>query len=159
MAYENAVVVAIDDEEPDMLLLGWAAAEAAFRGTRLMICHVCEWQPGDRAPQPMNEGGDPNLRLGPERVVGTALDAVRAAYPDLRVSGAIGTGSPQRGLLTVAKEAAMIAVGARGIGGFAGLLMGSVSGQVAENASCPVAVVRSSGRSASRCCGTRTAPS
>lgn len=142
MIYENAVVVAIDDEEPDMPLLGWAAAEAAFRATRLVVCHVCEWQPGDRAPQPMNEGGDPNLRLGPERVVGEALDAVRAAYPDLQVSGVIGTGSPQRGLLTVAEEAAMIVVGARGIGGFAGLLMGSVSGQVAEHASCPVAVAR-----------------
>jgi nucleotide-binding universal stress UspA family protein len=58
------------------------------------------------------------------------------------VSGAIGTGSPQRGLLAVAKEAAMIVVGARGIGGFAGLLMGSVSGQLAEHAACPVAVVR-----------------
>jgi nucleotide-binding universal stress UspA family protein len=142
MTYENAVVVAIDDEEPDMLLLGWAAAEAAFRDTRLVICHVCEWQPGDQAPQPMYEDGDPDLRFGPERVVGAALDAVRAAHPDLPVSGAIGTGSPQRGLLTVSDEAAVIVVGARGIGGFAGLLMGSVSGQVAENAACPVAVVR-----------------
>ena len=142
MTYENTVIVAIDDEEPDMLLLGWAAAEAASRGTRLVVCHVCEWQPGDQAPQPMNEGGDPNLRLGPERVVGAALDVVRAAYPDLQVSGVIGTGSPQRGLLTVAEEAAMIVVGARGIGGFAGLLMGSMSGQVAEHASCPVAVAR-----------------
>jgi hypothetical protein len=96
MTYENTVIVAIDDEEPDMLLLGWAAAEAASRGTRLVVCHVCEWQPGDQAPQPMNEGGDPNLRLGPERVVGAALDVVRAAYPDLQVSGVIGTGSPQR---------------------------------------------------------------
>jgi nucleotide-binding universal stress UspA family protein len=142
MTYEDAVVVAIDDEDPDMLLLGWAAAEAAFRGTRLVICHVCEWQSGSRAPQPMPESGDPTLRLGPERVVSAALDAVRAVYPDLQVIGAIGAGSPQRGLLTVADEAAMIVVGARGIGGFAGLLMGSVSGQVAEHASCPVAVVR-----------------
>jgi nucleotide-binding universal stress UspA family protein len=142
MTFENAVVVAIDDEDPDMTLLGWAAVEAAFRGTRLVICHVCEWQPGDRTPQPMDESGDPNLRLGPERVVGAALDAVRTDYPDLEVIGAIGTGSPQRGLLRVAEEAAVIVVGARGIGGFAGLLMGSVSGQVAEHASCPVAVVR-----------------
>ena len=142
MTYENTVVAAIDDEDPDMLLLGWAAAEAAFRGTRLVICHVCEWRPGDRAPQPMDEGGDPGLRLEPERVVAAALEAVRAAYPDLEVIGAIGTGSPQRGLLAVADEAAMIVVGARGIGGFAGLLMGSVSGQVAEHAGCPVAVVR-----------------
>ena len=142
MTYEDAVVVAIDDEDPDMLLLGWAAAAAAFRRTRLVICHVCEWRPGNRTPQPMDEHTDPSLRFGPERVVGTALDAVRAAYPDLEVSGAIGTGSPQRGLLAVAEEAAMIVVGARGIGGFAGLLMGSVSGQVAEHAGCPVAVVR-----------------
>jgi nucleotide-binding universal stress UspA family protein len=142
MTYEDAVVVAIDDEDPDLLMLGWAAAEAAFRGTRLVICHVCEWQPGSRAPQPMPEIGDPTLRLGPERVVSAALDAVRGVYPDLQVSGAIGTGSPQRGLFKMAEEAAMIVVGARGIGGFAGLLMGSVSGQVAEHASCPVAVVR-----------------
>ncbi len=142
MTYENAVLVAIDDEDPDMLLLGWAAAEAAFRGTRLVICHVCEWQPGGQAPRPMYEDGAPDLRLGPERVVGAALDAVREAYPDLPVSGAIGTGSPVRGLRTVAGEAAMMVVGARGIGGFAGLLMGSVSGQLAEHAACPVAVVR-----------------
>ena len=142
MTYENAVVVAIDDEDPDLLLLDWAATAAAFRGTRLVICHVCEWLLGDLAPQRMDEHGDLALRSGPELVVGTALDAVRAAHPGLEVSGAIGTGSPQRGLLAVAKEAAMIVVGARGIGGFAGLLMGSVSGQLAEHAACPVAVVR-----------------
>jgi nucleotide-binding universal stress UspA family protein len=143
MTYENAVVAAIDDQDPDMLLLGWAAAEAAFRGTRLVICHVCEWRLGDQVPRPMDEGGNAELRLEPERAVVAALDAVRTAYPDLEVIGAIGTGSPQRGLLAVAEEAAMITVGARGIGGFAGLLMGSVSGQVAEHASCPVAVIRS----------------
>jgi nucleotide-binding universal stress UspA family protein len=142
MTYENAVVVGIDDEDPDMLLLGWAATEAAFRRTRLMICHVCEWQAGQQAPQPMDEGGDPDLRVGPERVVGTALHAVRAAFPDLPVSGAIGTGNPVRGLLALSERSAMIALGARGIGGFAGLLMGSVSGQVAEHASCAVAVVK-----------------
>ena len=142
MTYENAVVVAIDDEDPDLLLLDWAATAAAFRGTRLVICHVCEWLLGDLAPQRMDEHDDLALRSGPELVVGTALDAVRAAHPGLEVSGAIGTGSPQRGLLAVAKEAAMIVVGARGIGGFAGLLMGSVSGQLAEHAACPVAVVR-----------------
>ena len=142
MTYEDAVVVAIDDEDPDLLLLDWASTAAAFRGTRLVICHVCEWLLGDLAPQRMDEHGDLALRSGPELVVGTALDAVRAAHPGLEVSGAIGTGSPQRGLLAVAEKAAMIVVGARGIGGFAGLLMGSVSGQLAEHAACPVAVVR-----------------
>ncbi|HEY6749349.1 MAG TPA: universal stress protein [Mycobacteriales bacterium] len=145
MTYEGAVVVAVDDRDPDIPVLDWAAAEAAYRGTRLLVCHVCEWQSGQQAPRPMYESGDAtkaDLRIGPERVVGAALDQLRRHHPDLAVTGAIGTGNPTRGLLTVGKEAALIVVGARGVDGFAGLLMGSVSGQVAEHASCPVVVVR-----------------
>ena len=84
MTYENAVVVAIDDEDPDMPLLDWAAAEAAFRGTRLVICHVCEWQPGEQAPQPMYEDGDPNLRSDRSGWSVRRWTPIRAAYPDLR---------------------------------------------------------------------------
>ena len=142
MTYEGAVVVAIDEEDPNRVLLRWAADEAAFRGSRLVVCHICEWQDGHQPPVPMDDDGDRDLRIGPQRVVGTALDLVRARYPKLAVSGAIGTGSPAPALLAMSKQAAMIAVGARGIGGFHGLLMGSVSGQVAEHAHCPVAVVR-----------------
>ncbi len=142
MTYEDAVLVAIDDEDTDETLLSWAAAEAEARGTRLVVCHVCEWRPGQQAPRPMAEDGDPSLWLEPERVVAAALHAVRAAHPDLPVTGVIGTGNPTRALLAVAKQTAMVVVGARGIGGFPALLVGSVSGQVAEHAACPVAVVR-----------------
>lgn len=142
MTYENTVVVAIDDEEPNMVLLRWAADEAVSRGDRLVVCHVCEWQPGQHAPKPMYEGGPDDPRLGPERVVGAALDAIRAEYPQLTVSGALGTGSPARGLLALSDEAGIIVVGARGVGGFPGLLIGSVSARVAEHGHGPVAVVR-----------------
>jgi nucleotide-binding universal stress UspA family protein len=142
MTYDDAVLVAIDDEDPDQMLLGWAAAEAEARGTRLVVCHLCEWQAGQQPPRPADVDGNPHLRYGPERVVAAAPDAVRATHPDLPVTGAIGTGSPVRGLLAAAEEAAMVVVGAGGIGGFPALLTGSVSGQVAEHAACPVAVVR-----------------
>lgn len=142
MTYEDAVVVAIDDGDPDPTVLRWAADEAASRQSRLVVCHVCEWQPGQGPPRPMTSDGDPTLRIGPERIVGAAVDAVRANHPDLRVAGIIGTGRPTRTLLALSEEAAMIVLGARGIGGFAGLLMGTVSGQVAEHGYCPVAVVR-----------------
>jgi nucleotide-binding universal stress UspA family protein len=142
MTYEDAVLGAIDEEDPDEMLLGWAAAQAEVRGTRLVICHVCEWQSGQRPLRPMHEGDDRELGVGPERIVSAALDAVRAAHPDLPVTGAVGTGNPALGLLNAAEEAAMVIVGARGIGGFPALLMGSVSGQVAEHATCAVAVVR-----------------
>ncbi len=142
MTYENALVVAIDDEDLDRTLVGWAADEAAFHGSRLIVCHVCEWQPGQQLPTPVYEGGDRELWMSPERIIGHALDAIRGSHPALAVSGMMGTGSPSRALLAVSEGAAMIVVGARGIGGFPGLLMGSVSGQVAEHAHCPVAVVR-----------------
>ena len=142
MTYDDAVIVAIDDGDPYPTVLSWAAEEAASRHSRLVVCHVCEWQPGQGAPRPMRADGDPRLRVGPDRIVGAAVDAIRASHPGLRVTGVIGTGRPTRTLLALSEEAVMIVLGARGIGGFAGLLMGTVSGQVAEHGYCPVAVVR-----------------
>ena len=148
MTYDDDVIVAIDEGDPDPTLLRWAADEAASRHRRLVVCHVCEWRPGQDPPRPMDADGDPQLRFGPERVVGAAVDLVRADHPDLTVTGVIGTGSPTRALLALSEEAAMIVLGARGIGGFTGLLMGTVSGQVAEHGHCPVAVVRPTARAA-----------
>jgi nucleotide-binding universal stress UspA family protein len=49
---------------------------------------------------------------------------------------------PAQALLHVADDADLVVVGARGLGGFTGLLLGSVSQQVATHASCPVVIVR-----------------
>jgi len=48
---------------------------------------------------------------------------------------------PARALLTAADGASMLVVGSRGLGGFKGLLLGSVSQQVAHHALCPVLIV------------------
>lgn len=147
MTYEGAIVVAVDEGEPYRVLLRWAAREAIARDARLVVCHVCEWQPGQQLPRLVTEG-PADLRIGPERVVRAAVDVVRSEFPDLPVGAALGVGNPVRGLLAVSQEAQMVVVGARGVGGFSGLLTGSVAVQVAEHAHCPVAVVRPDAESA-----------
>lgn len=50
--------------------------------------------------------------------------------------------SPAAALLDAAKGADLLVVGSRGLGGFAGLVLGSVSEQCVRHAGCPVLVVR-----------------
>jgi len=148
MTYEGAVLVGIDENEPNVALLRWAAEEAVARKTRLVVCHVLEWASGTYPPVPVYGDITPELRTGPERIVGAAVDWVKAEYPDLDAVGVIGPGSPSRVLLNLSGAAAMVVVGARGTGGFPGLLLGSVSAQVAVHAHCPVAIVHAIGTGA-----------
>jgi nucleotide-binding universal stress UspA family protein len=50
-------------------------------------------------------------------------------------------GFPVEELINAGKDADMIVLGSRGAGGFSWLMMGSVSGQVAQHALCPVLIV------------------
>jgi nucleotide-binding universal stress UspA family protein len=59
------------------------------------------------------------------------------------VDRVLASGSAADGLLGAAKGADLVVVGSRGVGGFRGLLLGSVSQQVAHHAACPVVVVPS----------------
>jgi nucleotide-binding universal stress UspA family protein len=140
MRYADTVVVGVDDTAPDRILLDWAAREAAARRTQLWVCHFWEWSAHDRSALPIDVEIPP--RSLPEGIVDAAVEAVRADFPALPVIGALGYGSAAPSLLEMSDQAALIAVGTRGSGGFPGLLVGSTSAQLAAHARCPVAVVR-----------------
>ncbi len=55
------------------------------------------------------------------------------------------TGDPAEELINASRDADMVVVGSRGSGGFASLLMGSVSSKVTHHAACPVVVIREGG--------------
>ncbi|HEY3546877.1 MAG TPA: universal stress protein [Propionicimonas sp.] len=65
-----------------------------------------------------------------------------AEYPDVPVTFAVPHGAAGRELLKASEDARVIVVGTRGLGGFSGLLLGSVSDQVVEHAHCDVFVTR-----------------
>lgn len=70
------------------------------------------------------------------------VSGVLAEYPEVEVVLEAPHGAAGRELIKASQNAQMIVVGTRGLGGFSGLLLGSVSDQVVEHADCDVLVVR-----------------
>lgn len=68
------------------------------------------------------------------------LAPIRTEHPDVAITAAVVHGSPAEKLIGASGGAELIVVGSRGHGGFAGLLLGSVSEQVVRHAKCPVLV-------------------
>jgi nucleotide-binding universal stress UspA family protein len=94
------------------------------------------WEPGYVPPVSDYEKA---VRVDLESDVAAVLGAERARQVTYHVVHA----APGRALIDAAEGADVLVVGARGRGGFAGLLLGSVSDQVTHHAPCPVTVVRS----------------
>ena len=129
----GVVVVGVDGSEHARRALTWAAEEAKLRGARLRAVHV--WSYLNQAGEAFDPtyGEDDAQRLLEETVAGVRDDVETelVAVCDL----------PARGLLDAAQGADLLVVGARGMGGFGGLLLGSVSQQVVQHAPCPVVIV------------------
>lgn len=140
------IVVGIDLSEPSELALQWAAEEAARRPCPLVVVHTYSIPayPAVRAGVP---GGtvvtdlDDSFRESAIRATTEAAQRIRSAHPGLDVSMQTGAGSPGEALVGASGDAALVVVGARGLGAFRGLLMGSVSTHVCAHSHCPVVVV------------------
>lgn len=140
----SGIIVGIDGSGHSQRALEWALKEAAFRRlpvTVLTVHQAVRDNLGFIASYP----GDLDLTAKAEAAAQAETEQVLADLGSSRpksvtVSGV--NGIPARELIKAGEGADMIVVGSRGAGGFSRLLMGSVAGQVAQHAPCPVVIVR-----------------
>ncbi|MGI5157401.1 universal stress protein [Microbispora sp. CA-102843] len=134
------VIVGTDGSRAAAAAVEWAAGDAARKGLPLRIVHAVDRLPYEiaRYPIPIEDQLD---RAG-RRILEEAEQAVRETHPAVRVATVMIEGDPSRALRQEAGNAAEIVIGSRGHGGFAGMLLGSVSMHVAGQVDVPVVVVR-----------------
>jgi nucleotide-binding universal stress UspA family protein len=135
------VVVGYDGSHASVAALGWAAAEAVREGTALRIAEVFEVAVMSR-PSPGKVVPSAALRTVRERGLEALAESIRLQNPKLDVQGVLLEGAPAAALIEETVDARMVVLGTRGLGGFAGLLLGSTSQHVLHHANCPVAIVR-----------------
>jgi nucleotide-binding universal stress UspA family protein len=139
-AMTRRIVVGTDGSPSSGQAVLWAAREARRRGTGLDVVHA--WSP----PIELYPGSlylDPGVFYDEAK---TLLDEVVNSVPTpcglpLDVTGRLFEGPAAAHLVDAAVDAQLLVVGSRGRGGFAGLLLGSVSRECVHKASCPVVVV------------------
>jgi len=141
----DVIAAGTDGSEQSLCAVEWAAREAVTRGAALLIVGVpplpprMAWQ---RPPGYTPESVADTVARSFERALATAADRAAEIEPGLQVRTALRSGPPARSLCEAGQQASMLVVGSRGGGGFASLLLGSVSRYVSTHAECPVVVVR-----------------
>jgi nucleotide-binding universal stress UspA family protein len=140
---DGGIVVGHDGSACAEEALRWAAALA--HRARLDVHVVRAWSMTS-APRPSTwQTGYVPPVTDYERAVADELEAHVAAaglHPEVRVTCHVVHRAPAKALLETAEGADLLVLGARGGGGFRGLLLGSISDQLVHHAPCPVTVVR-----------------
>ncbi|CAL9604216.1 universal stress protein [Streptomyces sp. enrichment culture] len=143
---DGPVLVGVDGSAAGGRAIGFAFAEAARRGAELVALHAwTTWNapapaPPDAAEPYANEPGA--LAANEERLLSEALSGYTERYPGVKVRHELVRGGSREALIEASRTARLLVVGARGRGGFTGLLLGSVSQAMLHHAHCPVVVVR-----------------
>jgi len=136
---DRRIVVGVDGSPSSREALRWAVRQAALTGS--VVDAVIAWH------DPASYGGyawliadtcDADLAA---KTLSEAVDSVSAGG-GVTVRQRVMEGSPARVLLDAAKGAGLLVVGSRGHGGFAGMLLGSVSQHCVRHSPCPVVIIR-----------------
>jgi nucleotide-binding universal stress UspA family protein len=140
------VIAGVDGSPASLVAAQYAAEAAHHRSHPLHLVHGYLHPFGYGIPVDPYAVELPAPPDDAERMLKAAAEQLRDARPGLVVQVRQVPGGPAATLVEESLRAELVVVGSRGRGGFAGLLLGSVSAQVAGHAHCPVLVVRPADR-------------
>jgi nucleotide-binding universal stress UspA family protein len=143
------IVVGVDGSASSLAALRWALEDTARRGGgRLHVVYAWEYPIAAMAPSPVGTVVPPGdeMQAASNEALDTMLDGLNLdeiTPPGVTVERLVGEGSAAQVILATADEldADLVVVGARGRGGFVGLLVGSVATQVVNHGKRPTVVV------------------
>jgi nucleotide-binding universal stress UspA family protein len=138
------IVVGVDGSTGSARALTWAAQEAALRHAQLTVLTVHPTLMSQWTQNPVKFPGDATAQETARQAAQEATAKVTSELGDAQpasVTVEAFSGSPAGELIKASHDADLVVVGSRGGGGFASLLVGSVSSQVVHHAACPVVVI------------------
>ncbi|SPM32266.1 hypothetical protein AU193_07395 [Mycobacterium rhizamassiliense] len=137
---EAPVLVGIDGSPVSELATAIAFQEASSRGVDLIAMHV--WSDVEVNDFPAIDW--PAMKPAADEILAERLAGWQERYPDVRVRRMVECDHPTYHLIRQSESSQLVVVGSHGRGGFAGMLLGSVSTAVAHSARMPVIVARQS---------------
>jgi nucleotide-binding universal stress UspA family protein len=132
------VIVGVDGSNPARAALRWAAAFAHTMRARLDVITV--WHTPTTFAGPGYIPAVADLSVEYEKLLNEVVDDVFGSDRPASMTLHVREGNAAHVLIEASKDAELVVVGSRGHGGFAGLLLGSVSAKLAEHAACPVLI-------------------
>ncbi|WFE48927.1 universal stress protein [Micromonospora sp. WMMD1155] len=136
------VVVGVDGSPSSLVAAEHAARAALLRSRPLHLVHGFLHPLGYGVPLNPYDLGVPAPSEEAQKMLERTATELTDRWPGLAVEVRQVAGGPGITMIEESRRADLVVVGSRGLGGFAGLLLGSVGTQVAAHAHCPVLVVR-----------------
>ncbi|MQA96345.1 MAG: universal stress protein [Streptosporangiales bacterium] len=141
-AAARPVVVGVDGSGASLRALEWAVEEAQLRRAPLRVVHAITRPVYDVpvGPAPLAPVGE-EARKQAQLLLEDAHARVSGLAPEVGVETQSAVGFPAAVMLSQSRDACLVAVGARGLGGVGAIVVGSVGVELAARAACPVAVL------------------
>lgn len=139
----NSIVVGVDGSKESRQALSWACEQA---GPGVLVTALSVWSvPPAPASPPF--GGFPwgaTAQMGDatRTMLADVVADVQADFPEVEIAQQVLAGNAAHEMIKLSEHADLVVVGAKGHGGFTGMLIGSVSQHVLAHSLCTVVVVR-----------------